>query len=407
MRIFKIILFVYTIFLYLINANGMRSALIQSGCIITGVTILLNLILSDKYNNRIMWLYLICLLRLPVKDYFLIFPGVPFRLLSAEIVSRFFYLFGIDSVTVNSVLVFDTNATNIDYPCSGSATIYYLLIFIFIICFFKNINIGKVFLLNTLFSCFLAFILNISRIIILITLSFNKYMNAALFDGIHQAVGILNFILICILFIFLTHRQNKQPNPVSHSTADSSSPSECSNTFIIIALILIIMSFPCFLHKEKTGTKFEIVKSPIYKNLELSPIELKLFGKYGAKVQKYKINDIIIVKITSSNFRSLHNPIVCLRNQGFNIKKEEVCITKNNSTVRCLITDKGYIYYFFYDGNKINDDYYKGIFNIAFKTSKELSVVIIYSQSYLDINKIMEWRLFSHGDNIVNEAQDE
>ena len=79
------------------------------------------LIKNEKTYIRLFWLSILIILRQSVKDYFQIFLGVPFRLISAKVIENIFSLFNIKSVSENSVLIFENNITNIDYPCSGSA----------------------------------------------------------------------------------------------------------------------------------------------------------------------------------------------------------------------------------------------------------------------------------------------
>ena len=323
------------------------------------------LIKDEKTYIRLFWLSILIILRQSVKDYFQIFLGVPFRLISAKVIENICSLFNIKSVSENSVLIFENNITNIDYPCSGSALLYYVLILAVLICLIKGKKPDFKLIIN-LFICFgVAVFLNILRIFILITLSFNSDLSQFV-QIIHVPLGIINFILIALLFYFLLNMNKNRE--------------QSNKTWKYHALIIYILGALCYgycklVPEEKT--EYKIILHPVYKNLSLSDSEKSLYKKYGAEVQKYNDGKNIIIKIKSKSWQAIHNPDLCLRNQGFKIINSQTKYSYNKQ-MRMLKTDKGNIYYYYTNGKITTDDYYIRVFTSIFSKDKLWELVIIY-----------------------------
>ncbi len=323
------------------------------------------LIKDEKTYIRLFWLSMLILLRQSVKDYFQIFLGVPFRLISAKVIENIFNLFNIKSVSENSVLIFENNITNIDYPCSGSALLYYVLILAVIICLIKGKKPDFKLIIN-LFICFgIAVFLNILRIFILILLSFNNDLSNFA-HIIHVPLGIINFLLIAILFFFLLNREK----------AEEQTNKSWKYCAIITYILCAIFYGYCKLVPEEK-TEYKIILHPVYKNLTLNDSEKSLYKKYGAEVQKYNDGKNIIIKIKSKSWQAIHNPDLCLRNQGFKIINSQTRFN-DNKQMRMLKTDKGNIYYYYTNGKITTDDYYLRVFKSIFSKDKLWELVIIY-----------------------------
>ena len=323
------------------------------------------LIKDEKTYIRLFWLSMLILLRQSVKDYFQIFLGVPFRLISAKVIENLFGLFNIKSVSENSVLIFENNITNIDYPCSGSALLYYVLILAIMICLIKGKKPDFKLIIN-LFICFgVAVFLNILRIFILISLSFNNDLSKFA-HIIHVPLGIINFLLIAILFFFLLNRER---------TEEKTNKSWKYYAIITYILSAIFYGYCKFVPEEKT--EYKIILHPVYKNLTLNDSEKSLYKKYGAQVQKYNDGKNVIIKIKSKSWQAIHNPDLCLRNQGFKIINSQTKYS-DNKQIRMLKTDKGNIYYYYTNGKITTDDYYLRVFKSIFSKDKLWELVIIY-----------------------------
>lgn len=323
-------------------------------------------ILKSKYFNSFIWIIILCFLRLPVKEYFQIFLGVPLRLITADILEKVFHFLNIDVITQSSILMFENNAMNIDYPCSGISTVYYMLIFIIIIGIIKHIPFNFKLIINLFLCTILAVLLNIFRVYIIVLLSLD--INYIVFaDKIHILLGIVNYVLICLTFLFVNEKNKSENNtkPLNN----------------ILVLVFFIILYSCFLYYRNhfpSHTVFKVIQNLKYENLELSDAEKSLFLRHGAEVEKYNDGENIVIRIKSDNYRAMHNPEICLKNQGFKIYSSTAEII-DSKIVRKLKTNKGFIYYWFTNGNITTDDYYKRVFDSFFTENKVWTLIIVYS----------------------------
>lgn len=353
-----------------INTIFLKSEILQGITFVAGTFGIINLFTDLKYKNRLFWLCLVFILRLPVKDLFQIFLGVPCRLTGAKVLENLFHLLHINSINQSSILIFENSVSNIEYSCSGSSAIYYTLIFICLISFLKSASINLKNIIYALLSIILAIFLNIVRIFILIILSLNRF-SAPVGDKIHACLGIINFVIILLFFLFLTKNNDVKEQKILKLN------DKIINSAVIFILLISVFT-PLNPFKNLPKTDFEIIKNPQYKNLDLSDSEKFLYGKYGGKIEKYNDGEKIVIKIISNSWKSFHNPELCLKNQGFKIIESKTLYNKNRF-YKMLFTDKGYVYYYFSNNKKYIEDYYKAVFFSIFGKNKNWSMNIIYS----------------------------
>lgn len=332
-------------------------------------------VLKSKYFNSLIWVIILCLLRMPVKEYFQIFMGVPLRLITADILEKVFHILNIDVITQSSILMFENNAMNIDYPCSGISTVYYMLIFIAIIGILKHIPFNFKLIVNVFLCLIFSVLLNIFRVYVIVLFSLDVN-TISIAERIHTLFGVMNYAVICCTFLVLNRKNasNVVVKPFNNIVA------------LILLAVLYSVFFFCKSHFQ-SNTEFKIIQNQKYENLEFSNAEKSLFLKYGAEAEKYNDGENIVVKIKSDNFRALHNPEICLRNQGFKILSSKIKLIENGS-IRILKTDKGYIYFWYTNGEKITDDYYKRVFDSIFSKNKVWTMILIYSQKEKEINEL-------------------
>jgi len=348
------ILLIIAAFLFnLINTFFIHSNILAGGTFIMTAFGIINLYSEEKYKERLFWLACLMVLLLPVREYFQCFIGVPIRLLSADVTEKLLHAMNFNTISQNGILIFENNITNIDYPCSGSASIYYVLIFTAIIGILKPLTPGLKTLSKILLSVFLVIFLNIVRIFILVLLSLSPA--AADFGNIiHSGLGIINFILA--LSVLLTEQRK-------NSVFILKSKIITRNGFNYFLTLIFLICLPVFIQKPDAANqnKFKIIKHREYKNLEVSAQEKSLYGKYGAEIEKYDDGEKIVIKIKSSSIKALHNPELCLKNQGF-IIYERKTVTDGNIVYKELKTNKGNVRYYYTDGEVYLDDYYKKTF---------------------------------------------
>lgn len=356
----------------IINTYFIHSNILSGISLTLGSYFILKTVIGKQYTTQILWAVIFIILRLSVKDYFQIFLGVPLRLISANTIEHIFKILHIDSISQNTILIFENNITNIDYPCSGSSLIYYLLLFMVLICLIKNIRLNIKLILKMCLTIIIASILNIGRIFILTLLSINENL-IYIAEKIHTPLGIFNFVCICVLFYFLINISNQKEYP------------EQNNNYIkyhIVIIILSILAMPVFFAKEKYTDKikeYKFIQSP-YINLPVSNIEESLFKKYGAEVQKYTDGKQITIKIKSDSWQAVHNPELCLRNQDFTIINSKTVFI-DGKQMKHLTTDKGDVYYYYTNGKITTDDYYKRVFDSIFSKDKTWELVLYYMVS--------------------------
>ncbi len=315
---------------------------------------------NKNLEKRLFWLFLIVVL-LFTKEYFQICFGVPMRLFSASLLERVFGLFNIQSITDSSILVFENSITQVDYPCSGSLTLYYSLFFSFIICFIKNLNLTFYFCFNFFVICLVSVYLNILRIFILISL--NLAHLSYISDKIHGFLGIVNYILICLLFLFLVCKINK-----------AESKNYLSRIVLVFFFIILSTLFFNRIKSPSVNSNFEIIKDKTKQNLDFTKQEILYYQKNGSKIEKYKQDSKIVIRIVSNSPLALHNPLICLKNQGFRIIESKTVVDKKGYKKR-LKTNKGIVYYYFIDKDRSTDDYYKIAFLSLFDNKKRTLVI--------------------------------
>ncbi len=327
-------------------------------------TLILSFFRKDL-ENRLFWLFSIFFLLL-TKEYFQIFPGTPLRLICASTLEKIFNFFNITSITDSTILIFENNIQQIDYPCSGSLVLFYSLLFSFLVCLIFNSKLNFSLIAKLILVSLLSIYLNTLRIFVLILLNLKGFLFFS--NKIHALFGIINYILVLGCFWFFI-KNNSKKNESDNKNYLSKS---------ILAVFFVVISFLYYV-KIKTpnsNPQFEIIKHESKQNLDFSTQEIVYYRKQGAKIEKYKEGEKIVVKIASNSPLTIHNPLICLKNQDFRIIEQKTIMTDEKGFKKRLTTNKGIIYYYFIEENgKITDDYYKIAFLSLFNNKKAVLVV--------------------------------
>ncbi|MCP4133104.1 MAG: exosortase O [bacterium] len=278
---------------------------------------------------------------LPFGNYLDTYLGFPLRIFSAGMVEQVLGAMNIPSVSQETIIIIENSASQVDLSCSGLKGIWSGLIFFFAVTWLerKPVTLGWTIRLALFLFTLTAF--NTLRILILVIVdTVIRAPEAA--ARIHVPLGIIGFIFSCV-FAWLMLRQGggKTGSPVLIR------PRPIPGSLVLILAAFLLTGI--FLHQRPeplpfttAGVRLDLPAQFQAKEIPLTPMESSLLTKeQGDAAFKFKftwekkLTGTLLVAV-NRNWRSHHDPQVCLTSGGLKIERSATMLINNTFPVKAL-----------------------------------------------------------------------
>ncbi len=148
---------------------------------------------------------LLLIATLPFGEHLQTFIGYPVRLITAALVRDGLSHFGIHTIGIDTILVFESGVSQIDLPCSGVKSLWTGGMFLLAATWIEQRKINRRWLLAALIFAFLLFAANLGRVAILVTTGPALGWNL-LAEMLHVPLGVLGFAAACAALVWMLRR---------------------------------------------------------------------------------------------------------------------------------------------------------------------------------------------------------
>jgi exosortase O len=309
---------------------------------------------------------------LPFGDHMQTFVGYPMRIFTAYLVQHGLLASGVESVGIDTILVFENGVSKIDLPCSGVKSLWTGVLFLLAAAWIEKRPLSLRLGFIALFMAGLLFTVNLARVAIL-TITGPVMGWTMLAEMLHVPLGVLGFGLACLSVVWLLRRMPQNPpltassKPIHSRQGDQ--PVWLSPVLIIMILLMILAyaprpesgltqaapswDFPAALHSEA---------------LPLKPDELAGLTKGGAESatrQRFQWGELSgsMILITSNTWRAHHRPERCFEVYGLSLEDSRTYLINNQIPIRYVALGDGDHHsllsatYWFQSADQITDDY--------------------------------------------------
>jgi exosortase O len=306
---------------------------------------------------------------LPFGEHMQTFIGYPMRIFTAYLVQHGLLATGVESVGVDTILVFENGVSKIDLPCSGVKSLWTGLLFLLAAIWVEkrplSLRIGAIALLMV----GLLFIVNLMRVAILTVTG--PVLGWTLFaQMLHVPLGILGFGLACFVVVWLLRLLPQAVVLYASDSEQSATPSYWLSPFLIILIALMIFAYT---PRPQTGltqaaVAWEFPADWHTEVMPLKPDELAWLTRDGAESahrQRFQWGELsgTMILITSKTWRAHHRPERCFEVYGLSLDDSRTHLVDNHIPVRYVALGDGNhnsllsATYWFQSANQITDDY--------------------------------------------------
>jgi exosortase O len=318
---------------------------------------------------------------LPIGEHMETFIGYPLRILSAAVVQEGLSVLGAESISIDTILVFENGISQVDLPCSGVKSLWTGSLFLIAVTWIEQHPINWRWFYAALCFALLLVVANVARVGMLVTVG--QVTGWQLFaEMLHVPLGVLAFIIACSAALVLIRWAGKNqqakltnPHPVSRMHPDITNhkllprPVWLAPVLIIIALVLGLLYKPR--PQETIVSAPQTWDFPAVMNVEpwvLSPQEqtwVSGVGDSSATRWRFEWQDLSgsLLFVSSTSWRAQHRPERCFEVFGLSVKDSQSHMIAENFPLRTLSLqnqkDKP-IYsaaYWFQSPDYVTDDY--------------------------------------------------
>ena len=158
---------------------------------------------------------------LPFGDHLQTFVGYPVRILTAGLVRDGLHAFGVDTVGVDTILIFENGISKVDLPCSGVKSLWTGGLFLLAATWIDRRRVNLRWLLIAVLFAVLLLGANLLRVAVLVSVG---QVAGWLFlaEMLHVPLGVLGFAGVCAAGVYLLRFSH--PLPVEADAAQADAP---------------------------------------------------------------------------------------------------------------------------------------------------------------------------------------
>lgn len=366
-----VILFVISIVAFLLAEYFIDIHILSAFIFGIGGYALLGFYLPKHTWRQNLLLAILFIQTLPFGNHIETYIGFPMRMFTAEIVEAFLEHLNISYLSQETIIMVENRASQIDLACSGLKGIWSGTLFFIAITWIEQRRTNFVWITMFVFFISTLFIFNVFRILILVFVD-TVYKAPEFAGSVHLPLGIMGFVFSCIIGWELIRlvKSNKKSETKILSENNKTEKKGLKNYWaqiILICFLIVAMAF----HSKKqyhpsTSLKPTInLPSDVFtQKLQLTDAEKELLvNKSNGYAEKFSFQwngySGTILFSMNSQWRSHHDPILCMRGNGLLPENIQTLLIKKNFPIKTITFSncQQSACYWFYSENKITDDF--------------------------------------------------
>ncbi len=308
---------------------------------------------------------------LPFGDWMQVFIGYPMRILTATLVRDGLASFGVGTLGVDTILVFENSVSQVDLPCSGVKSLWTGGLFLIAATWIERRRLSWRWLLIGLLFSGLLFSANLARIGVLIVVGQVAGWRLAA-EMLHVPLGVLGFLLACTVAVLLLRRLPSiaadgadEPSPsIPHR-----SPAWLAPTLLAALLVMNLLYTPYpAAPPAQASAAWRFPAGLTTQPLELRPGELDWLFRDGAEaVERVRFDwrgiSGSMLLVTSTTRRAHHYPERCFEAYGLTVEGTSAHLVEPGRSIRLLsLSDRQSdrqlsAAYWFQSATRSTDDY--------------------------------------------------
>jgi exosortase O len=284
---------------------------------------------------------------LPFGDHLQTFVGYPVRILTASVVQNGLSAAGIQSVGIDTILVFENGISQVDLPCSGVKSLWTGLLFLLAATWIERRPLNLHWAGTAFIFVVLLLAANLLRVAVLVAAGPVAGMDL-LAEMLHVPLGVLGFVAACAAALALLRRQPPEEEaPVSDDIvsfpAATERPAWLGPVIAVSVLAMVVLYAPRPLALPIQSNLNSLVYPPGLSTepLPLTQQELEWITSGGAEaVERVRFRwqnlEGSMILITSQTWRGQHRPERCFEVYGLSVESAETQLISTNFPVRSV-----------------------------------------------------------------------
>jgi exosortase O len=319
---------------------------------------------------------------LPIGEHMQTFVGYPMRILSATVVRDSLSILGVQSIGLDTILVFENGISQVDLPCSGIQSLWTGALFLIAVTWIEHRPINLRWVGVSLIFALLLLGANIARVGMLVSIGQAAGWRV-LAEMLHVPLGVLGFIAACagsLLLIRWTGRLEKldsqtidrgisQQGLLRHSRSTRSQPVWLMPLLLGFVLVLGLLYQPR--PPEVVSEAPQSWHFPSGMEVEpwsLTPDEARWLSSAGdsdATRWRFEWRGLggSLLFVSSTSWRAQHRPERCLEVFGLSVEDAHTHLLMADFPIRMLTLSSGKdqpLYtaaYWFQSQDRVTDDH--------------------------------------------------
>jgi exosortase O len=313
---------------------------------------------------------------LPFGEHLDTFIGYPVRVLTATIVQHGFAAAGVQSVGVDTILVFENGVSQVDLPCSGVKSLWTGMLFLLAATWIERRPLNFRWAVTALAFAVLLLSANLARVAALVAAGPVAGWQI-LAEMLHVPLGVLGFIAACAAAVFLLRRQPAHDHngdetsiKVTSHRLGQARPVWLGPTVASAMLVMVILYAPRPLAYpvQPESSPYTYPTGLVTEPLPLTQQEIEWITSGGAEAVervRFQWQDLkgSMILITSQTWRGQHRPERCFEVYGLSVENAETQLISANFPVRAVSlsyaagTEHLSAAYWFQSPTRMTDDY--------------------------------------------------
>lgn len=335
---------------------------------------------------------------LPFGEHLQTFAGYPMRILTAQLVRDGLWAVGVQSIGIDTILVFENGISHVDLPCSGVRSLWAGMVFLVAASWVEGRPLNVRWLLVASLFTSLLLIANLLRVGVLVVVGQVAGWRLAA-EMLHVPLGVLGFVAACAVVVLLLRLTNPPANPAQNVRFVGSPARPPAQPIWLAPLLIGAILGMALLYQPRPASglahsaavwrfPLELATEP----LPLKPAELEWLAQDGAESPERRrfvwrgVTGSVLL-IPSMSWRAHHNPERCFAASGLGITLSHTHLVTPMFPARWLtLGDRASAgqqsaTYWFQSAERTTDDYATRIWaDLALERQRWVLVAVLFDQ---------------------------